>query len=113
MLRVSLSGLRFHAPIGLYPQELLLNNEIEINLSVWSSAELENLPFIDYEKLYALVEQEVKLPESLLERLLVRIVTVIRQVFPETEIEVTIRKFHPPFGGHAAYAEIKWDPLDK
>lgn len=110
MFRVSLSGLRFHAPIGLYPQELLLNNEIEVDLSVRQNAALENLPFIDYEKLYTLVEQEVKLPESLLEHLLIRIVEAIRKVFPQTEITVSIRKFYPPFGGQAAFAEIKWEP---
>lgn len=109
MFRVSLSGIRFQAPIGLYPQELLLNNEIEIDLSVAQNADPESLPFIDYEQLYALIAQEMKVQESLLEGLLKRIVTAVSSVYPGTKISISIRKLHPPFGGQAGYAEVKWE----
>jgi len=39
MLTVALSGVRFHAPVGAYPQEGLIYNELEIHVSVSQKAE--------------------------------------------------------------------------
>jgi len=109
MLTVSLCGARFTAPVGLYPQELLLGNELEIHLSVRQETPTEQLPLIDYEVLYQIVSEEIKVPETLLEYLIQRIVAAISAKYPDVAVSLAIRKLHPPFGGRVAYAEVKWE----
>lgn len=109
MLTVSLSGVRFRAPVGLYPQEAFIHNEVEIFLSVSQEAAIDNLPLIDYTVLHAIAAEAVKEPAALLETLLQRIVNRIEGSYPGSRIQVAVRKLNPPMAGEVAYSEVKWE----
>ena len=109
MLTVSLSGLRFFAPIGLFPQEKALKNEIEVQLSVSKSMAAPDSELLDYGVLYAIVSEEMQQEEDLLESVIKRIVTRLEVQFPGCHICLALRKLHPPFGGRLDYAEVKWE----
>lgn len=109
MLTVSLSGVRFKAPIGLYPQEPLIENDIEISVSVSVQALIDELPLIDYTILHQFVSDAMQEPTAYLETILKRIVNRITKQYPEGKISVVIRKLHPPMHGQVDYSEVKWD----
>ena len=109
MLTVSLSGVRFHAPVGLYPQEKFLHNEIEIDLSVYRPADIGDLPLIDYTVLYDITAGAIAEPAELLETILQRIVTAIDHRYPGCKVRVGVRKLHPPMPGQIGYSEVRWE----
>jgi dihydroneopterin aldolase len=109
MLTVSLSGVRFPAPVGLYPQEAFILNEVEIALSVSQKAAIDNLPLIDYTVLHAIAAEAVQQPAALLETLLQRIVTRIETGYPGSRIRVSVRKLNPPMEGQVDYSEVAWE----
>ncbi|HET8572294.1 MAG TPA: dihydroneopterin aldolase [Edaphocola sp.] len=109
MYSVSLAGLRFQCPIGLYPEEMALENDLEVNLTLSRDSVPTAPPLLDYEVVYNIVAEEVRFPESLLESLLDRIVLKIFDRFPDIRLSIEIRKWHPPFGGRADYAAVKWE----
>lgn len=113
MYSVILSGLRFQTPIGLYPEEQILGNEIEIDITLSRDSPLSSPPLLDYEKVYTLISREAGQNETLLENLMERIIDNLKSTFPNTEITIEIRKRHPPFGGSANYAAVRWSSFKK
>lgn len=109
MLTVSLSGVRFKAPVGLYPQEAYIHNEIELSLSVSREATIDELPLIDYTVLHTIASEAVSEPAALLETLLQRIVSRITSSYPDTKVRVAVRKLNPPMQGRVDYSEVKWE----
>lgn len=109
MLTVSLAGVRFKAPVGLYPQEAFIHNEIEIHISVSQAAAIESLPLIDYTILHAIATKAVSEPTHLLETIVKRIVKSIDQHYPGSKLSVAVRKLHPPMQGQVEYSEVKWE----
>lgn len=109
MLTVSLSGVRFKAPIGLYPQEAFLHNDIEIHISVSQKAAISNLPLIDYTVLHSIAKNAVAEPTDLLETIVQRIVAQIELHWPGSKLSVAVRKLNPPMSGQVDYSEVKWE----
>jgi dihydroneopterin aldolase len=109
MLTVSLAGVRFHAPVGLYPQEAFLLNEIEINISVSQVAEIDHLPLIDYTILHSIAAKAVQEPAALLETIVQRIVHNIEVQYPGSKLKVAVRKLNPPMQGQVDYSEVQWE----
>lgn len=109
MLTVSLAGVRFHAPVGLYPQEAFLLNEIEINISVSQAAEIDHLPLIDYTILHGIAAKAVMEPAALLETIVQRIVHDIEAQYPGSKLKVAVRKLNPPMQGQVDYSEVQWE----
>lgn len=109
MYSVTLAGIHFHAPIGLYPEEQILGNDIEITISISRKSPPTELPLLDYEKIYFLAEKESQIQETTLENLLQRIVMRIEALYPETLSHIEIRKLHPPLKGTVDYAIVSWN----
>lgn len=109
MLTVSLSGVRFSAPVGLYPQEAFTHNELEISVSVAQEAAIDSLPLIDYTVLHSIAAEAVQEPAALLETLLQRIVTRIETTYPGSRLRVSVRKLNPPMAGQVDYSEVTWE----
>jgi dihydroneopterin aldolase len=112
MLTVALSGIRFHAPVGAYPEEALIYNELELHISVQQKAALSALPFLDYAMLYKIAKEAVMGPSKYLENILQKIVKNISELYPNTKINVEIRKLNPPLGGEIAYSSVQWESED-
>ena len=109
MLTVSLAGVRFNAPIGLYPQEAFIQNEIELHIAVTQPATLSNLPLIDYTILHAIASKALSEPAALLETIVQRIAQDIDAQYPRSKLSIAVRKLHPPMQGIVAYSEVKWE----
>ena len=109
MLTVSLAGVRFHAPVGLYPQEAFLLNEIEINISVSQAANIDHLPLIDYTILHGIAAKAIREPAALLETIVQRIVQDIDAQYPGSKLKVAVRKLNPPMQGQVEYSEVQWE----
>jgi dihydroneopterin aldolase len=109
MLTVSLAGVRFHASVGLYPQEAFIFNEIEMNISVSQVADMDQLPLIDYTILHSIAANAVKEHVALLETIVQRIVRDIEAQYPGSKIKVAVRKLNPPMQGQVGYSEVQWE----
>ncbi len=106
MLTVALEGLKFFAYHGFYPEEQVIGNYFFLDIRV-------NLPepehfsalseSVNYESLYNIAEQTMRVPQQLLEQVVHDISMEIKQTFPVISYShVTLRKQSPPFGGDVA-----------
>lgn len=105
MTEIFLEGLEFYAHHGFYEEEQSLGNRFQVDLKiradVTKAGENDELNLtVDYVKVYALVNDQMKIRFKLLETLGQRIISELRQHFPKIVfIEVTISKFNPPIKG--------------
>lgn len=108
MFTVSLSGVQFFVSIGMYPEELILKNNIEIDVSIRQAASVQQLPLFDYEKIYQVLKDATQKPAVLLEDLMVRIVEQLELLYPNTIIKITIKKLNPPLSGIVNNSSVCW-----
>jgi len=112
MVKIELLGLEFFAYHGVYDEEQKAGNNFIVNLSVAGNfdAAVENDDLkgtIDYEKLYALISDEMKIRSRLLEHVAGRIINRVIKVLPEVkEIEVGIEKLNPPINGKCRATKV-------
>jgi len=103
--KVALEGLEFHAYHGVYPHERSSGNKFEVDVIV--DTEFLDTAFqddlsgtINYETLYAIVNEEMAKPSKLLETVGHAIAKKTLDSFQEAKaVEVRISKFNPPIGG--------------
>lgn len=111
--KVSLEGLEFHAYHGVYPHERSSGNKFEVDIHVEirfdDSAFRDELSgTLNYEKLYAVVKEEMEKPSKLLETVGNAIAESALQKFEEAiSVEVKISKFNPPIGGVCRKASVQ------
>ncbi|MDN5203563.1 dihydroneopterin aldolase [Fulvivirgaceae bacterium BMA10] len=109
---VSLEGLEFFAYHGYYDEEQKVGNKYAVDIRVMSdfhkAAEDDSLSeTVDYEKLYKIVEKEMRISSRLLENIGERICHSVFERYPQIhKIEVSISKFNPPIGGVCTRAKI-------
>jgi dihydroneopterin aldolase len=110
MLTISLEEMRFHASHGVYPEESVVGNIFLVTVRVEIGEEpppADLSDTIDYERLYAVVREQMEAPASLLETIAYRCVYHIRQAFPHAlAVEISIGKLHPPMGGETARSVV-------
>ena len=110
--KVALEGLEFHAYHGVYPHERSSGNKFEVDIYVttnFSSSAFEDdlSGTINYENLYAIVNEEMAKPSKLLETVAYSIATKTLNTFHEASlVEVDISKFNPPIGGVCKKATV-------
>lgn len=111
MLTVSLHKIHIHAPVGLYSQEHILNNEFELDVDVMvPAARGAAWAMVDYALLNKVVHEAFLPGEELLESLVRNIYEAIRNHFPEAaSARVALRKMNPPMPGHIAYAQVVFE----
>ena len=105
MVKIELIGLEFFAYHGVYSEEQKAGNNFVVNLSVEGefdkavqNDDLEGT--IDYEKLYAVIADEMQIRSKLLEHVAGRILNRIIKGHPEIkEIRIAIEKLNPPING--------------
>lgn len=111
MLTVSLHGIRIQAPIGLYDQEHILNNEFEVDVDISLSVSPDDeWPVKDYTQLNAIVRKCFEAEEHFLEQLVRHIHQAItREVTGLTKARVAVRKLNPPMPGSIRYAQVCYE----
>ena len=109
--KISLEDVRFYSPIGFYEEEQVLGNEFFVSVSVgfpFQNPDSEDiLNTVNYEELYSILVEVMspnrKLLESAVEDILNKILEKYSQI---RQIDVTIRKLNPPFGGDVAKSVV-------
>ena len=118
--KIELRRMTFYAYHGVAPQETRVGNTFVVDLIV--TAPLEKAVYsddledtINYAGIYSLVRAEMEIPSKLLERVAGRIIFTLKDFYPQIEeIEITLSKLNPPFGGdiHSASVILKEIFLD-
>lgn len=118
-LQVNLKNCRFFSYHGFYPEEQVLGSTFLVTVSTEYlpshplNDQLENT--LDYEKLYGIIEDEMKTPRKLLETVAFQIQSRIRALQENIEqIHISILKLNPPFGQDHAASEVVlcWEKED-
>lgn len=110
--KIALRNARFYAYHGYYQEEQMLGNEFFLDIICFVISPILNtdddlVKTINYEELYRIAKEEMALPKKLLETVVDNLVNRIKLNFREVnEIEVSLRKSNPPFGGDTATAEV-------
>jgi dihydroneopterin aldolase len=101
MVTIELQELLFHEHHGIYEEERKVMNSFEVNLSV-SYAEL-NFVFekisdtISYVNLFKIVQEKMKEPVFLLEKICLGIILNIKHQYPAvSEVKISIFKLQAP-----------------
>lgn len=115
--QVALVGAHFYAYHGYYPEEQELGNEFIIDICVAFDRDdhetADELQYtVNYEQLYRIAKTEMQQPRKLLETVAESMLHRVRIDFPfVSNIEVSVTKHNPPFGGDRAKARValKWE----
>ena len=112
MGEISLKGLKFKSYHGYYDEERQLGNTFEVDITIntdfYQAAVNDDLTgTVDYEKLYAIIKDEMATPSKLLEHVVQKIVDrVLREIQVVQAVEVKLSKFNPPIGGECDRAVV-------
>lgn len=112
MVEISINGAEFFAYHGYYPEEQLLGSRFLVDISVsflpatdLVEDEIDNT--VNYEQLYNIACNEMKITRKLIETVGKSIVDVIKQSFPLVKsIRVSIKKINPPLKGKVGHSGV-------
>lgn len=100
-ITIDLKGLRFFGEHGMYPEEMKVGNEFEVDLSLSFKApkgvitSLEET--INYVEVYRIIQEELADRKQLLETCAMKIGERLNEQFPQVRsVSVTIKKISPP-----------------
>lgn len=99
-ITIHLDKVRLFANHGVHPQERVAGAEFELEVQVRYASQgmiTELDQTIDYTRVLDIVREEMDDPRPLLETVALQIAAGIKTQFPKArEINITIRKIHPP-----------------
>lgn len=117
MATIRLNKMVFHAPIGVFPEEKRIKNEIHVDLSIQMDTlkNVKNLTdSIDYSEIYSIVEKEILQERDLLEEAINGILNACQKHlinhtfnFSLMSIHCSIKKINPPIQGALDSVEIE------
>jgi len=108
---IALEGITLRGNHGLYDFEKENGNTFTVNIKVKAGINPEEVnkikDTVDYEKLYEIVEEEMRTPSDLLEEVAVRIARKTLDLFTPIEwVKVVLVKNDPPLKGTTRAARI-------
>lgn len=116
-ITIQLEKYRIFAHHGIHKQERAAGAEFEVDVQVRYTGEgmVSSLDqTLDYTQVIEIVRQEMVIATPLLETVAMRMAEAIQLRFPRSaEINITIRKIHPPirnFRGHLSVSLRKTHP---
>ena len=111
MINIALQGAEFFAYHGFYPEEQKIGCRFLVDIAVGFEPVtdlkdgLHNT--VDYEKVYAMACEEMKIPSKLIETVGQAITNRIQSKYPFVKtIQVTIKKLNPPLTGRVAQSSV-------
>ena len=111
-IQITLDAMKFYAYHGVEAQERKVGNTFVADLVLSAPIEeavksdaIENT--INYATIYEVVKREMAIPSNLLEHVAGRILTALKEAFPELlAIELRLAKMNPPLGGDVRSASV-------
>ena len=101
MITVELRNVIMHGHHGIHPEEMEVMNTFEVNLDV--SYEESETSFdqpgdtISYTSLYHIVQQKIRVPVFLLEKICLECIQKIKKQYPQVKaVQISIYKLQAP-----------------
>lgn len=113
MGKIFVEGIKIYAYHGCFKEETLIGTnflvDVELDVDLKMAGETDNLEdTVNYQTVFQLVKQEMKIPSKLLEHVANRCIRSIFEQFPTVEgIAIKISKLNPPLGGHIDAVAVK------
>lgn len=114
MAYIQLHDMEFYAYHGHFKEEQRVGNHFVVNVKlktdISKAANTDNLDdALDYQRVYKVIEEEMKQKSFLIEPLLMRIVQRLYDEFCQLEyLELEISKINPPLGGKVNKVSLSW-----
>ncbi len=102
MGKIVLEGIEVYAYQGYYPEEQVIGGkyriDLELECDLFSAEESDSLSdTINYEELFSIVHEEMKIPSKLLEHIGHRIIDrIAKYAVTAKHVRIKISKMHPP-----------------
>lgn len=111
-MEICLNELSLRAYHGFYEEERILGGEYVVNISVLVDdikADItdELIDTVDYQKLFVIISEEMKVPSKLLEHVAGRIRERIMIFESVQSFQLEILKKNPPLGVHCESSAVK------
>ena len=109
---IELKEMSFYAYHGVMEQEKKVGNTYIVDLKLCTNLskaiQTDNLEdTVNYAAIYEIVKEEMKIHSQLLEHVAGRIISHIKQTFPEiTSVEIRLAKLNPPISGDIKEAAV-------
>lgn len=113
MTIIRLNEMKFHAHHGFFDFEKQLGNTFVVDVSMVLNTDLaqqsDNLDdTLNYQEVYDVVKQEMEISSNLLEHVIQRIFSSIKNNFPQIKhLKVKLSKLNPPLGGAVESVSIE------
>jgi len=108
---VSLEGLHFFAFHGFYDEERKKGNnficDVQVELKSFDSMDDNIFDTVNYEDVYAIAEEEMKITRKLIETVAYNIIEKIKLLDNVTGAVVRIHKLNPPIKGKVEKAVVE------
>ena len=110
--RIALEDIEIVAYHGFYEEERIKGTKFTINLSfdteITEAAQHDDLSgTVNYEEVYAIIEQEMKVTSKLIEYVAQRIITTLKNKLAQVKnIELKLSKHNPPIAGKVRCASV-------
>lgn len=113
MITIHLNDLKFFAFHGVQEEEKVLGNDFLVDCSLCFYEQKEVIRHIDetvdYTQVYQVIQKHMNTPALLLETVVLEIGNDLAKQFKELkEIEISIRKLHPPIEGFQGKTGVSW-----
>jgi dihydroneopterin aldolase len=107
-----MKNMVFHAYHGVLKQEKTVGNTFIISLKLYLDLSLAGQSdllkdTINYADVFEIVKREMAIPSDLLEHVATRIISVVKQTFPQiAKIQIRLAKVRPPVNGEMEEAAV-------
>ena len=113
MRTIGFERMKFHAPVGVFPEEKTLGNEIEIEMKIHipnGDVNDKLKETIDYSEIYDVIASVMKEEMDLLETVADRVVEALSQKFTSAQkIWIKVAKLNPPLPARIGKSFIEKD----
>ena len=112
---IQIEGMEFYAFHGCFKEEQIVGGkflvDIEINCDCEMASKSDNIrDALNYQKVYEIIQAEMKIKSHLLENVAGRIADKIYAEFSYIQkIRLKISKMNPPLGGQVNKVSIVWE----
>lgn len=110
--KIELLNMEFYSYHGCFEEEQIIGNKFIVSYSVeynmFDAAVTDSLESaVNYQEIYGVISEEMAKKSKLLENVAYRILTAVKQKFPQIESsEISVSKLNPPIGGKVEASKV-------
>ena len=109
---ITISGMEFYAYHGCFAEEKVIGTRFKVDAVIhcnfMEAAQEDNLEkSINYQKIYALVKEEMAVSSHIIEHVCFRIMKRVKAQFSEIlQCKITVYKLNPAIGGKTEWVAV-------